>query len=386
MAKILFLIGSLELGGTESQMTLLAEGLSRRGHKCAVMALDARGPLRVRLTALGIRVHDGGYKSVAGRRRRLLRLAGAAIQLWWLALLTRPDVLQAYLPLTNFIGAAVGRLAFVPTVITCRRALGKHQEQHPRWKQLDRLANRLSSAITVNSRAVGLDTMERDCVAADKLALIPNGVEFSRFEWDPRLRLRLRQELGLAPETPAILVVSNLIHYKGHADLIDAIAQLASRDFPAHFLLVGQDRGIGPALAEQAAKLGVSSRVSFLGQRVDAACLMAAADGFVLPSHQEGFSNALLEAMAAGLPIVATDVGGNGEALEGGRFGALVPPRDPRALAGAIDAMLDAPERAAEAGRAAARAVRERYDPEAMVQAHLALYGLSSAKTAARLP
>lgn len=374
MAKILFMIGSLELGGAESQMTLLITGLHRRGHKCTVMALDARGPLRDRLMTLGIRVHDGGYDPMASRRRKMLQIASAAIQLWWLALWMRPNILHAYLPLTNFVGAVVGRLALVPTVITSRRALGKHQEQHPRWKPVDRLANRLSSAITVNSHAVGQDTIARDGVAPEKLVLIPNGVEFSRLDWDPKLRLRLRQELKLASDTPAILVVGNLIPYKGHADLIEAIARMVPRDRPAHFLFVGQDRGIGSELSEQAARLGAAARISFLGRREDATCLMAAADGFVMPSHQEGFSNALLEAMAAGLPIVATDVGGNAEALDGGRFGTLVPPHDPISLAKAIDTMLDQPGPAAARGQEAAQQVRAAYDVDRMVGAHEALY------------
>ena len=381
MSTVLFTIGSLGLGGAESQMALLIEGLTRRGWHCEVLALDARGTLRARLDALGVTVHDGGYVSEAPRVRKAVLLVRALLRLWWRAVRLRPTALHAYLPLTNFLGTVAGRLALVPVVITSRRALGTHQDRHPLWRPFDRLANRLSTLVTVNSRAVAADTVARDGIAPNRLVLIPNGLDFSRFDEPLGERAAMRTALGLdTPDgiTPGIVVVGNLIPYKGYADLIDAIAQLKPRDRPARFLLVGEDRGIGADLAARACARGVADRIAFLGSREDVAKILAAADGFVLPSHEEGFSNALLEAMAAGMPIVATDVGGNGEALEGGRLGTLVPPRDPAALAHAIDLLLDALSDPAGSGAArgaeAARTVRARYGIDRMVEAHMVLY------------
>ena len=388
MCSVLFTIGSLGLGGAESQMALLIEGLKRRGWRCEVLALDARGTLRARLDELGVTVHDGGYVSEAPRVRKVLLLIRALLQLWWRAVRLRPTALHAYLPLTNFLGAVAGRLALVPVVITSRRALGTHQDRLPLWRSFDRLANRLSTLVTVNSHAVAADTVARDGIAPNKLVLIPNGIDFSRFSEPLADRAALRTALGLdTPDgvTPGIVFVGNLIPYKGHADLIDAIAQLKPRDQPARFLLVGEDRGLGTDLAARACARGVADRISFIGSREDVASILAASDGFVLPSHEEGFSNALLEAMAAGLLIVATDVGGNSEALEDGRLGTLVPPRDPAALARAIDLLLDALSDSADTGTArnaeAARTVRKRYSIDRMVEAHIVLYRGGGAPT-----
>jgi glycosyltransferase involved in cell wall biosynthesis len=326
--------------------------------------------------------------SEAPRVLKILLLVRALLQLWWLAVRLRPTTLHSYLPLTNFLGTVAGWLALVPVVITSRRALGTHQDRLPLWRSLDRLANRLSTLVTVNSHAVAADTVARDGIAPNKLVLIPNGIDFSRFSEPLADRAALRTALGLdTPDgvTPGIVVVGNLIPYKGHADLIDSIAQLKPRDQPARFLLVGEDRGIGTDLAARACARGVADRISFIGSREDVASILAASDGFVLPSHEEGFSNALLEAMAAGLFIVATDVGGNSEALEDGRLGTLVPPRDPAALARAIDLLLDALSDSADTGTArnaeAARTVRERYGIDRMVEAHIVLYRGGGAPT-----
>lgn len=376
--SVLFVIGTLMLGGSESQMVLLIEGLARRGWRCDVAVLMPEGPLGARLAALGVPIHDLGYKVGVGRARRTVLLLRALFRLWRRALRLRPAVLHAYLPLTSFLGAFAGRLARVPLIVTSRRALGTHQDRHRLWKPFDRMAARLSHVVTANSRAVAEDAIARDGIRSRKLVLIANGIDFTSFDRADHDRAATRAALGLDSAAPAIAVVGNLIVYKGHADLVDAIARLAPRERPAQFLFVGEDRGIGSALQAQATRLGVSNRIIWLGAREDVPQIMKAVDGFVMPSHEEGFSNALLEALAAALPVVATEVGGNGEALEGGRFGKLVPPHNPAALARAIDAVLDELDDPGGSLRAcaaaAACAVRARYGANRMVTAHVALY------------
>jgi glycosyltransferase involved in cell wall biosynthesis len=380
LRRVLFTTCCLEVGGAESQMVLLIEGLVARGIGCEVAVLDANGPLRSRLDALGVAVRESGYRNGGLLTRKLLSAGGLLLILWWRALRWRPDVLHAYLPLPNFLGAVAGRLAAVGTIVTARRGLGTHQDRHRFWSHFDRLANFLSTVVTVNSKAVGDDTLRRDGIAPERMVLIYNGIDVSRYARSAAQREAMRRSLAIARDEIALVTVANLIPYKGHADLLRAIAQLRPRSDRSRFFLVGRDDGPGEQLARLARALGIADRVVFLGQRKDVADILAAMDGFILPSHEEGFCGALLEAMASGLAIVATDVGGNREALAGGRFGALVPACAPLALARAIDGLLDAQCGARGAGprlpgeAEAAQAARRTYDADRMVEAHMALY------------
>lgn len=372
--KALFVIGTLGVGGAEQQMVALIEGLCRRGWQCAVFVLDDSGPLRSRLEALDVPIHSVNFFGRRSAIAKVFALQHGLLRLTLLALGWRPRLLQAYLPLTNLMGALAGRLAFVPLIITCRRGLGTHQEQHPYWFALDRVANALSHVVTCNSCAVGKDTIARDGIRPKKLALIRNGHDFSRF--DPYFpRAAIRNELGLRPDALVIVTVGNLIPYKGHADLLDAMAILCRTVWrPLRLCIAGRDDGIGKDLRRKAMDLGLADKVVLLGGRSDVPRILAAADIFVLPSHEEGSSNALLEAMAMGLPIVATDVGGNAEALERGQFGLLTPARDPPKLATALQTVLSDMDAAQARGREAARHVRAMYGVEHMVDMHERLY------------
>jgi glycosyltransferase involved in cell wall biosynthesis len=372
--KILFVIGTLGRGGAEHQMVLLIENLVRQDVECAVFVLDGSGPLRTRLEAAKVRIHAMDSFARTSRLGMFASLVRSLVSLWWLALRWRPNVLQSYLPLTNVMGALAGRLAFVPLVITSRRGLGTHQERHPYWFLLDRIANHLSHVVTCNSLAVGYDTLKRDRIATRKLMLVRNALDVGRFDEVESNREAVRQELGLDPETTAVVTVANLIPYKGHSDLLDAISILRPSLRSHRFFLVGRDDGIGAQLKQKALDLGISESVVFCGLRHDAIRILRAMDLFVLPSHEEGFSNALLEAMAAGLSVVATNVGGNAEALEDGRFGLLVPARDPAALARAIEMTIGSIAQTREQRREAGHVIRLKYSVRTMVESHLSLY------------
>ena len=371
--RILYAIGSLELGGAESQMALLIRELKRRDYQCELFALEAEGPFKRVLEQDGIPIHGGGYVSEARKAVKIFQLLRAMVRLWRLSRQVRPDVLHAYLPLTNFMGALVGRATGVKKIITSRRALGTHQDRHPYRKWLDKIANALSGRVTVNSDAVRRDTIIRDGIAPEKLALIRNGLDIGRFAQIGEDRETVRARLRLGIDEIGIIKVGNLIPYKGHADLIAAFKKVIDESHNVKLFLVGEDRGIQTDLERLAAGMGVSDRVHFLGRRTDVPSLLMAMDLYVMASHEEGSSNALLEAMAAGLPIVATDVGGNRESLGEGLAGILVPPHDPQALALAINQLLaDGAARARLAANARARALE--YGVAEMVDAHIALY------------
>jgi glycosyltransferase involved in cell wall biosynthesis len=374
MKKVLYVIGSLGIGGAETQMAMLVSELIDRGWGCEVFVLEADGPLRRMLEARGAVIHDGGYNSAAALPRKLLLLLRALLRLLVLVRRTKPIVLHAYLPLTNFMGAVAGSVAGAPKVITSRRALGTHQERRRYWKFFDLATNYFSDHVTVNSRAVWEDTVKRDAIDPVKLVHISNGLDASRYDMAAQSRESMRRALGLLDGQLGIVAVGNLLSYKGHHDLINALPTILNHKTNVLLFIVGEDRGIGSSLQNLTEELGISAHIQFLGHRSDVAQILAAMDIFVLPSHEEGFSNALLEAMASSLAIVATDVGGNREALDDGRLGVLVPSHDSDALAVAISNLLsDAAERQ-RFGRLANARVRTSYSVNEMVNAHIALY------------
>ena len=370
--RVLFVIGTLELGGAESQMLMLVRELTRQKICCEVFALQANGVLRVALDELGVPVHSGRYDFASNKLMKGLKLIRAT----WILLrkARRGTVLHAYLPLSNFMGACAGYLAGVDRIITSRRGLGNHQERCPWWKLFDRIANALSDVVVVNSQVVAEDTIRRDGIRRAKLVCIYNGLEAGRFQQALPSRAIVRQSLGLKEGQVALIIVANLIAYKGHAELINAVAKLAPRFPDLRLLVVGQDRGIGDALKAQAETLGVGKITKWFGQRSDIPELLAAADIYVCASHEEGFSNSLLEALAAGKAVVATRVGGNSEMLEAGELGILVEPSDSSGLVTALGELIVNPAKREQLGQRAAARVAQHYGVKKMAGQYVELY------------
>jgi glycosyltransferase involved in cell wall biosynthesis len=371
---ILFVVGSLSVGGAEGQLAMLAKGLKARGWVIDVFLLEKSGLLIEQLRQAGIPIRDGGYSTLGSRIRKMISVGLSQARLLGFVLWSRPDVVHGFLPLTNFMGALAGRMAFVPLVITSKRALGRYQERDPEFKWLDSIANALSHVITANSRAVARDTQARDGYDISRIVVIPNGLDFSRFDDARHRRNHTRSELGLSNADVAIAMVANLIPYKGHRELIEAFARVAANDRRLKLFLIGRDQGVLQGLVDDARRLGVSDRINLMGERGDVPTLLSAMDIGVMASHEEGFSNALLEKLAAGLPVVATDVGGNPEALEGMPGCILVRPLDVDDLARGLTAVIgelsaDDRNRKIRQGR-----VRERYSVEAMIEAYERLY------------
>jgi glycosyltransferase involved in cell wall biosynthesis len=224
-------------------------------------------------------------------------------------------------------------------------------------------------AVVGNSRAICAE-LATEGAEAQRIALLPNGVVMA----PARLaRCEARAALGVGDGALVIACVANLIPYKGHVDLVEAFAR-ARTGLPegSVLLLIGRDDGMGVALTAQAEARAVIDHVRFLGERNDIADLLAAADMFVLASHEEGSPNAVIEAMAAGLATIVTDVGGSPEAVAD--TGLVVPPRDPAALADALLRLgTDATLRDRLGAAAAARAAAE-FSREACIARYLTLY------------
>jgi glycosyltransferase involved in cell wall biosynthesis len=201
--------------------------------------------------------------------------------------------------------------------------------------------------LVVNSEPLRAEMLAFGWIPAARVALIRNGIDPAPFAPDPEARGRVREELGAGAATPVVAILARVSEEKGHADLLAALSFL-----PEAHLWVAGEGGLLPALREQSRTLGVADRVRFLGQRADVPALLQGADVIALPSHREGLPNAVLEAMAASRPVVASTAPGNAAVVAPGVTGELVPPGDGPALAAALERLLGDPELRARYGAA----------------------------------
>ena len=385
VTKILFVIGTLEVGGTETQLVELATRLDRRFFEPVVCCLAPEGPLGSRLRARGIAVHPLGFSGFqSSRLSNAGRVADASrllIRMWKLIRRERPAILHGMLFWAYVLGTFVGRAAGVPIVVSSRRSLGLFKADKPRYLFMERIADRMTDLFIANSEAVRTDTLAREPVKPSNIIVIHNGLDLGRFDAAPDAALAAR--LGVAGRRCAI-VVSNFIDYKGHAYLLRAWRELLRR-FPSAVVMLVGDGVLRREMERLADELQIRHSVLFLGVRSDVPALLAVADLYVHPSLQEGYSNALLEAMAAGKAVVATAVGGNVEAVSDGVNGLLVPPQDSIALEAAMSRLLADLPAARRMGELARRAVHETYEIGAMVKTYERVYTSLVERKAQRL-
>lgn len=361
--RVDLMIGGLGMGGTEKQLVLLARGLRRRGVQTRVLVLFGGGPNEQVLRETGIPVIPLGFatRTRAGWRMPLVNAVAFARLVRHLRR-SRPDILHAFLFHGYVPGAAAARLARVPVFVAGRRNLGEISDGHRLLRALEGAATRAADLVIANAQAVAHTTQQREHVPARKVAVIYNGLPGSAFESAP--------PAAITTPWPVVLCVANLRPVKGHRFLLDAIARLRNEGLRTTLLLAG-DGTQRAILQDQAHRLGIDAQ--FLGVRTDVPALLARADAVVLPSVREGMSNAVMEAMAAGRPVVATAVGGTPELLGGDR-GILVPPKDAHALATALRRVLTGTDLADQLAAQAQAWARTHLSADVMVERHIHLY------------
>jgi glycosyltransferase involved in cell wall biosynthesis len=374
--RVLYVIGSLAVGGAERHVVAVATGLRQRGWQTGVFALSPQGPLRSVLEAVGVQVMGpmmpAWLEAALGRRlgswaRSLCAVATLAAVL----LRRRGTVVHFFLPAAYILGGLAAWLVGAHPRIMSRRSLNRYQLKHPRYRKVEHFLHPRMDVLLGNSAAV-VRELEIEAAGQTPVRLIYNGIEPVAMPMGDRVRSR--HELGLDNAALVLVVVANLIPYKGHADLLQGLAQV-SAGLPEGWRLmcVGRDDGIQPALQALAADLGIGANVLWLGARMDVPACLVAADIAVSSSHEEGFSNAVLEAMLAGLPMVVTDVGGNPDAVVDGVTGFVVPAHSPEALGQAILRLARDPQRGAMGARGRARVI-ETFSMTACLDAYEALY------------
>ena len=337
--RIAIVIGSLQIGGAERQVAQIVPRLDRDRWEVDLVTLSRPGPLAEELERAGFRVWSPPLASRTTRTGLAVRLFKALITGPWLLLWFlrhRPAISHFILPEAYLIGGLCALITGQKRMIMSRRSLAHYQSRHPLLFRVERFLHPRMSLIIANSEAIRRDLI-REGAPARRLWVIRNGVDSESLRPDPARGQTVRRSLDIAPDTLVLVIVANLIPYKGHTDLLDALSDIRDK-LPRgwQLLCVGRDDGIGDRLRAHAAAKGLTDHVHFLGSRSDIPGLLNAADIALLCSHEEGLPNAVLEAMASGTPVIATEVGGTGEILEDNVTGLLVPARDPAALSEAI--------------------------------------------------
>ncbi|MEU3304416.1 glycosyltransferase [Streptomyces sp. NPDC006678] len=356
------MIGQLGLGGAEKQLVLLARGLSQRGVRTHLLVLFHKGPREAELRDSGVILVNLGFQRVTLHWKSLTGNVRAFVNLLTFLRKEKPQVLQAFLLHSYVLAAPAARLARVPVLVAGRRSLGFFKRGHRVALALERIATRWTDLLVANAQAVADDVRRDEGVPDAKLTVIPNGMTRKEFE--------LARPAEVPTSLPVVLCVANLATHKGHRHLLEACTELRRRGKPCTLVLIG-DGAERHALEQLAACLRIDVR--FLGFRTDVATFLARADVVVLPSLYEGSSNAVMEAMAAGRPVVATAVGGTPELLEDGR-GVLVAPADADALADGLQSVLGDREAAAVLGRRAREWALANLTADVMVDRYVALY------------
>ncbi|MGO8719735.1 MAG: glycosyltransferase [Acidobacteriaceae bacterium] len=332
-ARILFLIdeiGGIAEGGTERQVLQLIELASRLGYEPRLTVL--RGTEWLTEEQAGCPVSCAGINS-------LLRPSGWRA-CWELVRWMRREriaLVQTFFVECNIFGPWLCRLAGVPVVIGSRRNLsqwhGRAAWMAPGILMLQRLTNFSADCVIANSLVVAEATVRKEGLPQRKLHVAYNGIDLAKFSRLDELRNQARQMLGVAEDEILVGNISGFREVKGISQFVDAARIVLGKEPRMRFLAVG-DGAQYAQIVERIRQYGLEGRIHLAGRQTDVLPYLAAMDIGVLSSLAEGFSNSLLEYMASGLAAVATDVGGNREALEDTGF--LVPPDDPAALAEAI--------------------------------------------------
>lgn len=357
--RVMHLVFRLYRGGMEHNVVKLVNALERSRVTSSICSCMPADSLKLRLAPdvplFELTRHQGTDVRLILRLARLFRRE-------------RPDVLHTHSWGTLCEGFLAARLARIPVVVH-----GEHgtMELRPRNRAVQRfLWSRVDQVLSVSSRLAERMAATMEFPEA-RIAVIRNGVDLTRFTWDARDAVR--RELDVAPDECLIGTVGRLEPVKDHATLLSALALLAGKEHAFRAVIVGEG-SLMNRLDACVSDLRLGRRVRLLGPRADVERILAALDVFTLTSRSEGLPNTVLEGMAAGLPVVATDVGGTAELVTHGVTGLLVPPEDPAALADAFAELLTNHERRAAMATAARQRAEREFTLDRMVRRYQDLY------------
>jgi glycosyltransferase involved in cell wall biosynthesis len=365
---VVFVIDNMRLGGTELNAVRTAERLDREKFELRVVCLGEDGPLTQRYRAAGVTVEYLALRGFFGLSmlrsgKRFVRFLRGV----------RADIVHAHDIYSNVFTSAWARRAQVPVVIASQRW---HLSPNPRLRLINRLTYARADAVLANSAQIAKAVTDEAGIPATKVWTITNFADESAFG-SPTVEERdsRRRSWNAPPGAVVIGCVARFDPVKDHVSLLKAFALLRERRSNLFLVLVG-DGETRPTLEVLVAGLGMEGAVHFAGELPGGQNHHCGFDISVLASLSEGFPNSLVEAMAAGNPVVATAVGGNVDAVIDGRTGYLVPPADPTRLAEALDRLVANPAMRASFGREGQREAQRSYGATSVLRSLEDMYGL----------
>ncbi|HRP06992.1 MAG TPA: glycosyltransferase [Gemmatimonadales bacterium] len=353
-ATVVHLVSTLGVGGQEMVILSLVEHIDRSKFRPVVMALHESGPVGAKIQSLGVEVETVGVPGLTGIplvRRLAARLEARKV-----------DVLHTHNPAPHQHGAAARLVTRIPGLVHTKHGRNNFATRTRRWAE--QLAGRLTDVVVAVSHDSAEVARRIDRVPRHKLRVIHNGIAVDRLP---------RATVGRGGRPPRAVHVARLNRIKDQPTLLRAVRRVVDA-IPEFRLDVVGDGPMDPIVRSLAAELGIEHAVSFNGMQDDIRPWLADADVFVLSSLSEGVSITLLEAMAAGLPAIATDVGGNREVVVSGETGLLVPPGNPELLAAAMIELLRDPLRAALLGAHGRERVATEFNIDRTVAEYEAIY------------
>jgi glycosyltransferase involved in cell wall biosynthesis len=290
------------------------------------------------------------------------------------------SIIQTHHFAADVFGTMVAHWARVPVIISARRDMGFNEDTFScRFSR--RLLNPLTHKLLTNASAMKRDIRINQHVPDKKIMTIYNGVDLDRFNNGKTDRDQQCQQLGLNPNRKHVGVIANIRPIKGLEYFLQAIPMILARHPDTEFLIVGGDATFNKELDQYKKTLNdiinrhhLHDKVHFLGRRKEIIPIMRILDVYVCSSLSEGFSNSIIEAMATGIPVVATDVGGNSEAVEDTVTGFIVPPADAHAIANCVNRLLQDKQLCNDMGTRAVQRVQQNFTIDKAVEQHKTLY------------
>lgn len=374
--KLLNFVTGFYGGGTEGQVLQLGRTLDRHRFTMQFATLRKDGDLLPAYQALEAPITEFRIRNLHSPQTflQMIRFARHLRR-------EKTEIMHSYNFYSNVFAIPAARLANVPVVLASIRDRGVYMTSAQ--KLLQKWVCRLADRILVNADSIR-DWLLEQGYEAHKIVVIKNGIDLSLYDKTVQ-RPGVRAQLGIPPRVPLVVMMSRLNKQKGVEDFIRAAALINQSHPDVWFLVVGgklqytddvfsEDTAYLASLKQLTHELGLGHRVVFAGHRSDTPAILSCVDISVLPSHSEGLSNTLLESMAAGLPVVATNVGGSPELVKDGINGLLVPPKAPGPLARAVMKILEHPLLAQEFRRQALKIASENFSLAKMTADTQALY------------
>lgn len=351
---VLYIFAALPIGGAEQVLVTEVAGLDKSRYRPIVSVLSEKGPIGELIEKMGIPVFP------LGRMKRNQFDYGIIRDLKEIMRREKVHLVHTHLYDGGKYGRLAARLAGVPAIVhTVHNIYVKRRTKH-HW--INRGLSRFTDRFIAVSGAVKESMVQYDHISPEKIQVLYNGIDLTQMDVSED-RKEIRKALGIKPDEVVVGVIARLEEQKGHKVLLEALSLIPQLPDTLKVLLVG-DGKLRLFLEEETRKRGLSTCVLFLGTRKPVFPILSALDLFLLPSLWEGFSVALLEAMAMGLPVIATRVGGAEEVITSGQEGLLIPPGNPQNLAEAIQEALAHLERFQQmAGRGRER-VRQNFSEE----------------------